>query len=79
MKPACEIEEYASSRLMFDWTSAAMLPHASEMHGEDRDRDRPHVRAPPGTRPVSTRYMRTSATVFVAAAMKPVTGVGAPS
>ena len=31
MKPACEIEEYASSRLTFDWTSAAMLPHASEI------------------------------------------------
>ncbi len=43
MKPACEIEEYARSLLMFDWTSAAMLPQASEMHGEDRDRDRPHV------------------------------------
>ena len=32
MKPACEIDEYASSRFTLRCTSAAMLPTASEMH-----------------------------------------------
>ena len=32
MKPACEIDEYASSRFTLRWPSAAMLPTASEMH-----------------------------------------------
>ena len=32
MKPACETDEYARIRFTFRWTSAAMLPQASETH-----------------------------------------------
>ena len=32
MKPACETDEYASSRFTFRCASAAMLPIASEAH-----------------------------------------------
>ncbi len=32
MKPACETDEYASSRFTLRCASAAMLPTASEMH-----------------------------------------------
>ena len=78
MKPACEIDEYASIRLTFRWTSAARLPTASETHGDAPRRDRPEVRLL-GNAVTSTRSMRTSAAVFVAADMNAVTGVGAPS
>ena len=78
MKPACEIDEYARSRLTRRWTSAAMLPQASEMHARTATAI-VQTSSFSGNATVSTRSMRTSATAFVAAAMKPVTGVGAPS
>ena len=79
MKPACEIDEYASRRFTFFWTSAARLPIASEATGDHGERDRPELlllREGGGEDP---RSVRTSAATFVAADMNAVTDVGAPS
>ncbi len=78
MKPACEIDEYASRRFTFVCASAATLPQASEMHASTATAivQRSSLA---GNATVSRRSATASATAFVAAAMKPVTGVGAPS
>src|SRR5579863_721287 len=77
MKPACETDEYASSRLTLRCVSAAMLPIASEAHASAAIA---HVqrRASPGNATTSTRNVTTNAATFVADDMNAVTGVGAP-
>ena len=77
-KPACAIEEYASSRLRLVWTMAARLPTASETHTMTASAI-VQSSASPGNAVVRRRSASTSAVAFVAAAMKAVTGVGAPS
>ena len=78
MKPACEIEEYASIRLIPVCTSAARFPTASEAQAITATAIVQRC-ASCGKAVVSTRSIRTSATAFVAADMNAVTGVGAPS
>ena len=78
MNPACEIDEYASRRFTFAWASAAMLPQASEMHARTAIAIL-QSSSLAGNATVSRRSATASATALVAAAMKPVTGVGAPS
>ncbi len=78
MKPACEIDEYASIRLTFVWTSAARFPIASDAQAITAIVT-VQSRASCGKAVTSTRRVRTRATVFVAADMNAVTGVGAPS
>ena len=78
MKPACETEEYASIRFTLRWTSAARLPIASEAQAIAATATVQRC-ASCGNALTSTRSATTSATVFVAADMKAVTGVGAPS
>src|SRR5437868_14227250 len=78
MKPACEIDEYASMRLTFRCTSAAKLPTTSDAtampasaHDQRCSSDGNAVR--------SSRNASMNAATFVAADMNAVTGVGAPS
>ena len=78
MKPACETDEYASIRFRFRWTRAAMLPQASETHAITATAIVQRSSSA-GNAVTSSRIARTSATAFVAADMKAVTGVGAPS
>ena len=77
MKPACEIEEYASSRFTSLCTSAARLPIASEAHASTAIAIR-QTSSCAGNAVTSTRYVTTSAAAFVAADMNAVTDVGAP-
>ena len=77
MKPACEIDEYASMRLTFRCTSAARLPTASEAHASTATTIVQRC-ASCGNAVRSTRSITISAVAFVAAAMNAVTGVGAP-
>ena len=78
MKPACEIDEYASIRFTLRWTSAARLPTASEQTAITAIVTVQRC-ASAGNAVTSTRSISTSATVLVAADMNAVTGVGAPS
>src|SRR6266545_3663828 len=78
MKPACEIDEYASMRLTFRCTSAARLPIASDAHASTATTI-VHRWASCGNATRNTRRIRISAVAFVAADMNAVTGVGAPS
>src|SRR3954469_22062893 len=78
MKPACEIDEYASIRLTLRWTSAARFPIANEAHAITATAT-VHRCASCGNAARSARSIPTSAPVLVAAAMNEVTGVGAPS
>jgi hypothetical protein len=78
MNPACEIDEYASIRFTLRCTSAARFPIASEAHAMTATATVQRC-AWSGNAVRSTRSITTSATVFVAAAMNAVTGVGAPS
>src|SRR5215475_6444216 len=64
-------------RFTFFWTSAAMLPHASEVHAIAAIAHRQR-RSSAGNATTRTRYMTTSAAIFVADDMNDVTGVGAP-
>ncbi len=78
MKPACEIEEYARSRFTRVWTSAARLPHASDAQARKATAI-VQTSSFSGNATLRRRSVSTSATALVAAAMNPVTGVGAPS
>src|SRR6185369_10748616 len=77
-KPACEIEEYASIRLMFRCTSAAKLPTASDAIAMPASAH-VHRCASCGNAVRRIRNASMNAATFVAADMKAVTGVGAPS
>ena len=77
MNPACEIEEYASSRFTSRCASAARLPHASEMHARTATAI-VQISLSSGNAVTRTRYETTSAAVFVAADMNAVTEVGEP-
>lgn len=77
MKPACAIDEYASRRLMSVWVIATIAltsmvtmatPHMTGRQSQRR----------PGSTTYSRRSRAPNAATLVAAAMKPVTGVGAP-
>ena len=76
-KPACEMLEYASSRLMSVCTSAAMLPQASETQAITASAIVQRFSSL-GKAVTSRRIVRTRAATFVAADMNAVTGVGAP-
>src|SRR5262245_59084152 len=78
MKPACEIDEYASIRFTPLCTSAAKLPTTSEQTAITTIATVQRS-AFAGKAVTRTRSVTTSAAVFVAADMKAVTGVGAPS
>ena len=78
MKPACEIDEYASRRFTFFWTSAARFPTASEMQAITATAI-VHRRASSANAVLRIRSIRTSPATFVAADMNAVTEVGAPS
>src|SRR5947199_5313793 len=77
MKPACEIEEQARSRLTSRCASAARFPQASEMQAMTASAI---VQMSLSLeKAVLTRRSRTTnAAVFVAADMNAVTEVGAP-
>ena len=77
MNPACEIDEYASSRFTSRCASAARFPQASEMHAITATAI-VQTSASLGNAVTSTRRKTTSAAVFVAADMNAVTEVGAP-
>src|SRR5205823_5417478 len=79
----CEIDEYASMRLTLSWRTALMLPMviviaAITTSGLAQPSAPNGVVSPP--RPVTnTRIIAAIAADLIAAAMNPVTGVGAPS
>ena len=74
MKPACEIDEYASIRLRLRLHERGEVPDRERGAGDRRDRHRPEVAPPAGTRSPARAASATSAAVFVAADMKAVTG-----
>jgi len=77
MKPACEIDEYASRRLRSRWTSAAKLPTTSDataMPANAHD----YRWSSCGNAVRRTRTASTNAATFVAEDMNAVTVVGAP-
>jgi hypothetical protein len=81
--PACEIDEYASMRLMLSWRTAVMLPivivsAATTAIGVAQPSAPTGTTLPPSATP-NTRIIAAIAAALTAAAMKPVTGVGAPS
>src|SRR4051812_47471958 len=77
MKPAWAIDEYASIRFTSDWTIAMIEPTAIVMIATaQRMGDQSHRAS--GTATYATRNSAPNAATFVQAAMKPVTGVGAP-
>src|SRR4051794_18535716 len=81
--PACEIDEYASMRLMLSWRTAVMLPTviviaAITTIGLAQPSVPNGTTSPPSAIP-NTRIIAATAAALTAAAMKPVTGVGAPS
>ena len=78
MKPACEIDEYASSRLTLRCASAARFPTASETHASTATAI-VQTSSWPGKATTRIRSVTTSAATFVAADMNAVTDVGAPS
>lgn len=77
MKPACAIDEYASSRLMSVCVIATIAPPSivtiAMAHITGRQ-----SQLRPGRTTYSRRSSAPNAATLVAAAMKPVTGVGAP-
>src|SRR5215213_7567265 len=77
MKPACDTDEYASSRFTSRWTSAARFPTASEAQASTATAIR-QVSSWSGKAVVRTRMVTTTAAAFVAADMNAVTEVGAP-
>ena len=77
MKPACEMDEYASSRFTSRCTSAAKLPMTSDATAMPANaHDQRCVSCGNAVR--STRSMSTNAATFVADDMNAVTVVGAP-
>src|SRR5437762_8698105 len=78
MKPACEMDEYASMRFTVRCTSAAKLPITSEQTAITASATVQRC-AFAGKAVVRIRRATTSATGLVAADMNAVTGVGAPS
>ena len=78
MKPAFEIDEYASSRFRFFWTSAAKLPSTSEQTAITAIAI-VQSSSSCGKAVTRIRSVSSSAATFVAAAMNAVTEVGAPS
>ena len=78
MKPAFEIDEYASSRFRFFWTSAAKLPSASEQTAITATAIVQRSSSC-GNAVTRIRRVRSSAATLVAADMNAVTEVGAPS
>src|SRR6185503_4097259 len=81
--PACEIDEYASMRLMLSWRTAVMLPTVIVMAAiTTTGLAQPSVpygnTSPPSATP-NTRIIAATAAALTAAAMNAVTGVGAPS
>src|ERR1043165_192906 len=81
--PACEIDEYASMRLMLSWRTAPILPivivsAAITTIGLAQPSVPYGITSPPIAVP-NTRIIAAIAADLIAAAMKPVTGVGAPS
>ncbi len=77
MNPACAIDEYASSRLMSVWVIATIAPPSMVTIATPIMTGRQSQRRP-GSTTYSRRSSAPNAATFVAAAMKPVTGVGAP-
>src|SRR3954470_23830693 len=77
MKPACEIDEYASRRLTLVCTRAPRLPTASEMQAITAIAI-VHICSSSGNEIVRMRSVTTRAAIFVAADMNAVTGVGEP-
>src|SRR6188508_3155230 len=77
MKPACEIDEYASIRFRSRCARAPRLPQASEIAASTATAI-VHTSDCSGNAVTRTRSITTSAAVFVAADMKAVTDVGAP-
>src|ERR1700690_1623691 len=80
--PACEIDEYASMRLMLSWRTAVMLPivivSAAITTSGLAQPSVPNAASPPSATP-NTRIIAAIAADLTAAAMNAVTGVGAPS
>src|SRR5690348_3949568 len=81
--PACEIDEYASMRLMLSWRTAVMLPTviviaAITTIGLAQPSVPNGTTSPPSAVP-NTRIIAATAAALTAAAMNAVTGVGAPS
>ncbi len=81
--PACATLEYASMRLMLFWRRAAMLPTvmvtAAMMEKMLAQPIWPKGTTSPPRAPTKTRIMPAIAADLTAAAIKAVTGVGAPS
>src|ERR1041385_908263 len=81
--PACEIDEYASMRLMLSWRTAVILPIviviAAITTSGLAQPSVPYGRPSPPSAMPNTRIIAANAAALTAAAMKPVTGVGAPS
>ena len=76
-KPACETDEYASSRFTSRWAIAAKLPIASEQTASTATAT-DQISACSGNAVTRIRSMSTRPAIFVAADMKAVTVVGAP-
>ena len=77
MKPAWAIDEYASSRLTSVWVTATIAPTSIVTMATPHMTGRQSQRRP-GRTTYSSRSSAPKAATLVAAAMKPVTGVGAP-
>src|SRR6266511_2682170 len=77
MKPACAIEEYASSRLMSVWVRPSTAPTAIEVIATAHISGR-QSHAVVLNPTYSTRSTAPNAATFVQAAISAVTGVGAP-
>src|SRR3954447_25840766 len=77
-KPAWEIDEYASMRFTFRWTSAARFPIARDATAIPANAQVQRC-ASCGNAVRSSRKARAKAATFVAADMNAVTVVGAPS
>src|SRR5437763_16608992 len=78
MNPACEIDEYASSRFRSRWTSAAKLPTTSDATAIPANAHDQRC-ASCGKAVRTTRSATVNAATFVAEDMNAVTVVGAPS
>src|SRR3954468_13063618 len=81
--PACEIDEYASMRLMLSWRTAEILRiviviAAITTIGLAQPSAPNGMTSPPSATP-NTRIIAATAAALTAAAMNAVTGVGAPS
>src|SRR5206468_2277537 len=78
MKPACEIDEYASILFTFRWTSAAKLPTTSDATAMPANAHDQRCSSC-GNAVRNSRNASANAATFVAADMNAVTVVGAPS